>query len=120
MNQTETTEKLTEIGPMIENKETHKPKYQSKAHCATCGVMLCEHASQNHSFVPRPKGFAAIPRERVSEIASKGGKAAHAAGTAHKFTHDEAVAAGRKGGKSTTTRHGPVGARRNGRNVADI
>lgn len=32
------------------------------------------------------------------EIASKGGKAAHAKGTAHRFTPDEAREAGRKGG----------------------
>jgi general stress protein YciG len=50
---------------------------------------------------PRPKqrrGFAAMDPRLVAEIASKGGKAAHAAGTAHEFTADEARAAGRKGG----------------------
>ena len=35
--------------------------------------------------------------EELSEIGRKGGKAAHAKGTAHKFTHEEAVAAGKKG-----------------------
>ncbi|MBX3205099.1 MAG: hypothetical protein KF764_08515 [Labilithrix sp.] len=35
---------------------------------------------------------------KVREIASKGGRAAHAAGTAHQFTSDEARVAGRKGG----------------------
>ena len=48
--------------------------------------------------VPAPKkrrGFAAMDPKKVSEIASKGGRAAHAAGTAHEFT---ARAAGRKGG----------------------
>jgi general stress protein YciG len=33
------------------------------------------------------------------EIASKGGKAAHAQGRAHEFTPDEARTAGRKGGE---------------------
>jgi general stress protein YciG len=50
---------------------------------------------------PRPKqrrGFAAMDPRLVAEIASKGGTAAHAAGTAHEFTADEARAAGRKGG----------------------
>ena len=50
---------------------------------------------------PRPKqrrGFAAMDPRLVSEIASKGGKAAHAAGTAHEFSADEARNAGRKGG----------------------
>lgn len=35
---------------------------------------------------------------KVSRIAQKGGKAAHAAGTAHEFSIAEARAAGRKGG----------------------
>jgi general stress protein YciG len=47
---------------------------------------------------PKPRGFAAMDRAKVSAIASKGGKAAHAAGTAHKFTSEEASAAGKKGG----------------------
>ncbi len=49
----------------------------------------------------RPRGFAAMDRTLVSEIARKGGKAAHTAGTAHEFTSDEAREAGRKGGRAT-------------------
>ena len=49
----------------------------------------------------RPRGFAAMDRSLVSEIARKGGKAAHTAGTAHEFTAEEAREAGRKGGKAT-------------------
>ena len=52
----------------------------------------------------RPKqrrGFAVMDPRKVSEIASKGGRAAHAAGTAHQFTSDEARDAGRKGGYAT-------------------
>lgn len=49
----------------------------------------------------RPRGFAAIDRKLLSEIASKGGKAAHSAGTAHEFTSAEAREAGRKGGLAT-------------------
>jgi len=37
--------------------------------------------------------------ERQKEIASKGGRAAHAKGTAHEWTPDEARTAGRKGGQ---------------------
>ncbi len=48
----------------------------------------------------KPRGFAAIDRERVREIARLGGAAAHAAGTAHKWTAEEAQAAGRKGGSA--------------------
>lgn len=54
----------------------------------------------------RPRGFAAMDRTKVSEIASKGGKAAHAAGTAHQFTSDEARAAGKKGGVAPHIRRG--------------
>jgi hypothetical protein len=36
------------------------------------------------------------------EIASKGGRAAHAKGTAHEFTSDEARLAGRKGGEAVS------------------
>jgi general stress protein YciG len=53
------------------------------------------------SKAKRPRGFAAMDRKLVSEIARKGGKAAHSAGTAHEFTSDEARAAGRKGGRAT-------------------
>lgn len=47
----------------------------------------------------RPKGFAALTPEKRREIAAKGGRAAHEAGTAHEFTRDEASAAGKKGGQ---------------------
>lgn len=46
----------------------------------------------------RGRGFASMSAEKKREIASKGGKAAHALGTAHKWTSEEAQAAGRKGG----------------------
>jgi general stress protein YciG len=46
------------------------------------------------------RGFASMDREKQRQIASKGGKAAHAKGTAHEFTREEAIEAGRKGGKA--------------------
>lgn len=48
----------------------------------------------------RRRGFAGMDRARVSEISRMGGKAAHAAGTAHEFSSAEAVDAGRKGGSA--------------------
>lgn len=54
----------------------------------------------------RPRGFAAMDRSSVSAIASKGGKAAHAAGTAHQFSSAEATDAGRKGGRAPHVRRG--------------
>lgn len=49
----------------------------------------------------RKRGFAALSREQVQAIAKKGGIAAHAYGTAHKWTLEEAKAAGSKGGTAT-------------------
>ena len=43
-------------------------------------------------------GFASWDLEKRTRVAAKGGRAAHAAGTAHQFTSAEAKAAGRKGG----------------------
>ena len=57
---------------------------------------------------PRRRGFAAMDRDRVKAIASKGGRAAHAAGTAHQFSADEARTAGKKGGMAPHVRRGGV------------
>lgn len=43
-------------------------------------------------------GFGAMTREELREIASRGGRAAHAVGRAHEFTPEEARSAGRLGG----------------------
>lgn len=44
------------------------------------------------------RGFASMDPDKQRSIASKGGKAAHAKGTAHEFTPEEAREAGRRGG----------------------
>lgn len=44
------------------------------------------------------RGFASMSSEKQREIASKGGRAAHLKGTAHRWTSEEARHAGRKGG----------------------
>ncbi len=54
--------------------------------------------------VRKPRGFATLSPERRKEISSRGGKGAHAAGTAHRFTTEEAKAAGAKGGRSKKAR----------------
>ena len=48
------------------------------------------------------RGFASMDASRQREIASKGGRAAHAKGTAHEWTPDEARVAGRKGGEAVS------------------
>lgn len=47
---------------------------------------------------PKKRGFASLTPEKRREIASLGGRAAHAKGVAHRFTPAEAREAGRKGG----------------------
>lgn len=47
------------------------------------------------------RGFARMDPARQREIASKGGKAAHASGHAHQFSSEEAREAGRKGGQAS-------------------
>ena len=44
------------------------------------------------------RGFASMDAARQREIASRGGKAAHAKGAAHEWDKSEAREAGRKGG----------------------
>jgi len=48
------------------------------------------------------RGFASMDRERQRQIASLGGRAAHARGTAHEFDSTEAREAGRKGGEAVS------------------
>lgn len=48
------------------------------------------------------RGFASMDAAKQRAIASKGGRAAHAKGTAHEFSSEEARAAGRKGGMAVS------------------
>jgi uncharacterized protein len=65
-------------------------------------IMSMNNFERPRTTSDRPKsnrGFASMDLAKQREIASKGGKAAHAQGRAHEFTADEARAAGRKGGE---------------------
>ncbi len=53
------------------------------------------------SKTKRPRGFAAMDPEQQRRIASEGGRASHESGRGHRFTAEEARAAGRKGGQAT-------------------
>ena len=72
-------------------------------------------------LTPVRRGFAALTPERRREIAGQGGRTAHAKGAAHKFTAEEACAAGRKGGTTTAAdrehmaKIGQRGGRKSGR-----
>ena len=54
----------------------------------------------NQAKTPSKRGFASMDPLRQREIASLGGKAAHASGKAHEFNSAEAREAGRKGGRA--------------------
>jgi general stress protein YciG len=54
------------------------------------------------------RGFASMSQERRREVAARGGKNAHAYGHAHKWTSEEARAAGRKGGRISRPRSKPL------------
>lgn len=45
------------------------------------------------------RGFAAMSPEQQRRIASEGGRASHESGRGHRFSSEEARAAGRKGGQ---------------------
>ncbi len=68
-------------------------------------VSLSGEETQGQTRVRRGRGFASIDPDRRREISSKGGKAAHAKGTAHEFTSEEGRAAGRKGQLARSQRH---------------
>lgn len=52
----------------------------------------------------KKRGFAVMSPEKRRRIARLGGRAAHQKGTAHEWTPNEAVEAGRKGGLAASQR----------------
>lgn len=79
--------KLVDAVALVLRREQHNARERPKL-CAKRGPRL-------------RRGFAAMDPVRVSEISSLGGRAAHARGTAHRYSRSEARAAGREGGLST-------------------
>jgi uncharacterized protein len=81
-------------------------------------------AQNNTERTKSNRGFASMDMGKQREIASKGGRAAHAQGRAHEFTADEARVAGRKGGevvsrdRSHMAAIGRAGGQARGRNRA--
>jgi len=59
-------------------------------------TVVTESTNSTASPEPRLRGFAAMSPEKKKEIASMGGRAAHACGRAHQFSSEEARAAGKK------------------------
>ncbi|WP_019949070.1 KGG domain-containing protein [Hymenobacter aerophilus] len=58
-------------------------------------------AAAGQTVTKRPRGFAAMDPATQRRIASEGGRASHQSGRGHRFTSEEARAAGRKGGQAT-------------------
>jgi uncharacterized protein len=54
--------------------------------------------------IRKRQGFAVMSPELRRQISSQGGTAAHRKGTAHRWTKEEAQAAGRKGGAAHSRR----------------
>jgi len=74
---------------------------QNNAAAAPETTTVTESSTPSPEKPRKLRGFAAMDPQLVSELAKRGGKAAHRAGTAHQFTSDEARLAGRKGGMAT-------------------
>lgn len=55
------------------------------------------------------RGFASMDKEQRYAVARLGGKAAHKLGTAHEWTREEAIEAGRKGGLASRGGRGKLG-----------
>ena len=66
--------------------------HDTSANEATLGT----HGNSSSDSPRKARGFAAMDPQRQREIASLGGRAAHQSGHAHKFTSEEARAAGKK------------------------
>jgi hypothetical protein len=60
------------------------------------------------------RGFASMDPEQQREIAAEGGRAAHAAGTAHEFTSEEARRAGSMSHKNDGSQQSGAGGSRSG------
>ena len=81
----------------------HEHAAEHHSHPAEVAAPPIRVAEEKAPEQPRKKarrGFAAMSPEKQREIASLGGKAAHAKGTAHEFSPEEAREAGRKGGQA--------------------
>lgn len=77
---------------------TSEPSRSSTSPISSAGANGVGSASSRKSA----RGFASMDQGKQKEIASKGGRAAHAKGTAHEFDSSEARAAGRKGGMAVS------------------
>lgn len=83
-----------DVNPHGTSRPNPDPDKEARPEVAT-------NASGSERPSARPRGFAAMDPDLRREIARRGGRAAHRAGTAHEFTAEEAREAGRKGSRAT-------------------
>lgn len=87
-----------------ENVGTETSRAEGGAQRAEPGRTVSPTTGAEGGEQPRKKqrrGFAAMDPEKQRAIASKGGKASHAAGTGHEWDSESAREAGRKGGQAS-------------------
>jgi general stress protein YciG len=65
-------------------------------------------AHKEETVTKHLRGFATMDVTRQREIARMGGKAAHAKGTAHEWSREQARLAGHKGGLARARRMEPI------------
>lgn len=75
---------------------TINPSESNQQLSAAVNVNL-DGAPQDNSAPKSRRGFASMDPERRRQVASSGGRTAHQQGVAHKWSKEEASAAGRKG-----------------------
>src|SRR5688500_17311989 len=77
----------------------HARRGQKSEATRICNVQLEEATKVTPTERKERRGFASMSPDRQKEVASKGGRASHAKGSAHEWTPEEARSAGRKGGQ---------------------
>jgi general stress protein YciG len=89
------------------------------AYCARIFLMKARHRrctgwGEGREMSLKERGFASMDGKKCREIASKGRKAAHPLGIAHRWTREEARLAGKKGGEASGRRRNTAAAERVG------
>jgi hypothetical protein len=87
--------RLRGCGRFRSTRDSQPKRLAGNPPIAPC-IEITEDIMPNQNRGTSNRGFASMDPEKQRQIASKGGKASHARGTAHEFTSEEASRAGRK------------------------
>ncbi|SHI92441.1 Stress-induced acidophilic repeat motif-containing protein [Hymenobacter daecheongensis DSM 21074] len=80
---------------------THNQAQKTTAPRSAEGSRLASQGKATSVNGKSVRGFAAMDPAEQRRIASEGGRASHESGRGHRFTSEEARAAGRKGGQAS-------------------